>query len=328
MRDVIERQTAQLTRLVDDLLDMSRINRGLVELRKEPVALDEIIGRAIETTSALFEERGHQLDVDLPADPLRLEADPARLEQMLANLLNNAARYTEPGGRVWLSAARVGKEAVIRVEDTGIGIRPELLPHMFDLFTQGDRVAGTASAGLGIGLTLVRRLAELHGGSVSVSSPGPGRGSAFLVRLPLHDAVAMPARTASAASRLVGRPRRILVVDDNVDAAVSLALVMKAEGHHVETAHDGPAALEAARLLRPDVVFLDIGLPKGMDGYEVARRLRGDLGLTVVLMAALTGYGQEEDRQRSLAAGFDHHLVKPVDPNILIDMVSGLATPV
>jgi CheY-like chemotaxis protein len=325
MHDMIDRQVRQLTRLVDDLLDMSRINRGLVELRKEPVALSEVVARAIETTRPLFDERQHRLEVSLPSEPLTMDADPARLEQMLSNLLNNAARYTEPGGCVWLAVACEGGDAVLRVQDTGIGIRPELVPHLFDLFTQGDRVSGAASEGLGIGLTLVRRLAEMHGGSVSASSPGPGQGSAFVVRLPLRveePTLALPEQATPEAAP--AKSRRVLVVDDNIDAAVSLALVLRVAGHEVALAHDGPSALAVAGQQRFEAIFLDIGLPKGMDGYEVARRLREDIGLQGTMLAALTGYGQQEDRTHSQAAGFDYHFVKPVDTDVLIDVLASL----
>jgi CheY-like chemotaxis protein len=282
------------------------------------------VDQAVEAVRPLIDARGHELTVSLPAGPLWLEADPVRLEQILANLLTNAARYTEPGGRIALEGDRDADHLVLRVRDNGIGIAPEALPRIFGLFTQADTGANRSREGLGIGLALVRSLVELHGGSVSASSPGPGRGSEFVVRLSL---VAPPGGGRSDGGedgtipgpRADVRHRRVLVVDDQADAARSLARLLKAWGHEVYVAHDGPAALEAARVHTPELVLLDIGLP-GMDGHEVARRLRADErnGLQII---ALTGYGQEEDRSRSREAGFDDHLVKPVDPEDLRRML-------
>jgi signal transduction histidine kinase len=308
------RQVALMVRLIDDLLDVSRITRGKIELRKELVDVARVAADAVETARPLIQERRHHLETALPAEPLRLEADPARLAQVIANLLNNAAKYTEPGGRIRLAAERQDGEAVVRVRDTGIGVRPEMLPKIFDLFQQADRPEGRVSEGLGIGLTLVKRLVELHGGRVSAHSAGPGQGSEFVVRLPLPAAPGLvrapssrPTRGAAGAAG-----RRVLIVEDNADAADSLALLLRALGHEVRVVGDGPAALEAASSFRPDVALLDIGLPE-MDGYEVARRLRRDPALGDAVLVALSGYGQEEDRRRSHAAGFDVHLVKPVD---------------
>lgn len=316
MREVIQRQVAHMVRLVDDLLDVSRITRGKVQLQKESVDLAAAVEHAVESTRSFMEERGHRLSVTLPPEPVRLEADPARLEQILANLLNNAAKYTEPGGSIAVAAAREGEQAVVRVRDTGIGIRPEVLPRIFDLFQQADRVPGASPDGLGIGLTLVRRLAELHGGSVEAYSAGPGQGSEFIVRLP---ALRAPAETNDGQSlprpsAVGGRSFRVLVIDDNVDAAESLALVLRSAGHEVAVTHNGPSALATAPDFRPEVVFLDIGLPGGMDGYEVARHLRRQSGTRPILLVAVTGYGQEEDRQHAREAGFDRHVVKPADP--------------
>jgi PAS domain S-box-containing protein len=321
--DLIHRQVQQATRLVDDLLDIARIARGKVRLQKEAVELATIVARAVETSRPLVDARKHDLTVSLPAEPVRLEADPARLVQVLINLLNNAAKYTEQGGRIWLTAERKGSEVVLRVRDTGVGIPPDVLPHVFDLFTQEERSLGHSQGGLGIGLSLVRRLVEMHGGSVEATSLGVGRGSEFTVRVP-----ALPEAQGAEAKRKQGRAdgpagqppaRRVLVVDDNRDAAESLAILLQVKGHEVQTAHEGLAALEIARDFRPDIVLLDIGLP-GMDGYEVARRLRQEHGRQEVLVA-LTGYGTDEDHHRSREAGFDYHLAKPVELDALYQLL-------
>ncbi len=314
-RDVIDRQVGHMSRLVDDLLDISRITRGKVTLSKERIDLATVLGRAVETSRPLFDVRGHQLTVNLPPGAVRLEADPLRLAQVVSNLLNNAAKYTRPGGQVVLTAGPEGHQVVIRVKDTGVGIAPELLPHVFDLFVQGDRSLARSEGGLGIGLTLVKRLVEMHGGSVEVFSAGPGQGSEFTVRLPARDeTTASPAGGAAAPG--AASCRQILVVDDSVDATESLAMLLRTLGHEVRTAHDGSAALEVAATFRPDVVLLDIGLP-GMSGYEVARQLRQLPGWEDVFLAALTGYGQEEDRRQALEAGFDAHLIKPTSLDAL-----------
>jgi PAS domain S-box-containing protein len=313
-RDMIGRQVQQLTRLVDDLLDVSRITRGKIALRKEPVDLAAVVARAVETSRPLLDARGHELTLDLPREPLRVEADATRLAQVVSNLLNNAARYTEEGGHIRLSVEPGRGEAVVRVRDDGMGIPAELLPQVFELFTQGDRSLARSEGGLGIGLTLVKRLVELHGGRVEARSAGPGRGSEFIVRL--RTLAPQPKRDMEDGGRgpseVPPRPRRVLVVDDNEDAAESLALLLRARGHEIRTAHDGPSALSVAEDFRPEVVFLDIGLPR-MDGYEVARRLRVQPGREGLLLVALTGYGQDEDRRRAEEAGFDAHLVKPAD---------------
>ncbi|HXG08276.1 MAG TPA: MASE1 domain-containing protein [Gemmataceae bacterium] len=315
-REIIERQVRHMTRLVDDLLDVSRITRGQIKLQKEPTDLGAVTARAVETCRALIDARGHELTVELPTEPVWLEADPARLEQVICNLLTNAARYTEPHGRISVVVRQEGPEAELRVRDTGIGIRPEMLLRVFDLFAQADRSPDQAPEGLGIGLTLVRRLVELHGGRVTAASAGPGQGSEFVVRLPVLPGAAAPVEGRIAPSS-VGRRRRVLVVDDNVDAAESLAMLLRLEGHEVMVAHDGPAALAAAQVCRPEVVFLDIGLPQGMSGHEVALRLRELPGMEKAFLVAVTGFGQDEDRQRSHRAGFDLHLTKPVDPDEL-----------
>jgi CheY-like chemotaxis protein/two-component sensor histidine kinase len=302
-------------RLVDELLDVSRITRGKIELRRELVDLATAVRRAVDVQRALLDERGHRLRLSLPGEPLVLEADPTRLEQILSNLLSNAAKYTPGPGTIDFHVTREGAQAVIRVRDDGIGIRPEMLDRVFELFAQADRLPERVQEGLGIGLTLVRSLTGLHGGTVSASSDGPGRGSEFVVRLPCLPAQEKSARPVPRARTGAddARRRRVLVVDDNPDSAESLALLLQIEGHDVWTAHDGLSALAAAREHRPEVVLLDIGLPAGMDGYEVAQRMRPEAGLEDMLIVAVTGYGQAEDKRRAADAGFDGHLVKPVD---------------
>ena len=325
VREIAEGQVDHLTRLVDDLLDVSRINSGKIQLRKARVDLADAIRRAVDLSRPTIEALRHELTVTVARGPIFLEADSARLEQVFANLLNNAAKYTEPGGRIALEAGRDGDDAFVRVRDSGVGIAPELLPRVFDLFTQAERSLARSQGGLGIGLTLVRRLVELHDGSVSVSSPGIGRGSEFIVRLPLTPVLAEEARTDDGRDLLHEStdfgPLRILVVDDNIDGAVLLARLLELGGHRIALAHDGPSALELALAGPPDVILLDIGLP-GMDGYEVARRLRETDDPMPILLVALTGYGQEEDFRRSRDVGFDHHLVKPVDPDALLDLLA------
>jgi PAS domain S-box-containing protein len=321
--DMAQRQVRHMTRLIDDLLDVSRITRGKIQLRKELTDLGAVVSRAVETSRPLIESRRHELAVKLPQEPVRVQVDTTRLEQIVANLLNNAAKYTEPGGRIWVTAERSGNEAIISVGDTGIGIPTEMLPRIFDMFVQVDRSLDRAQGGLGIGLTLVKSLVEMHGGNVHVRSAGTGQGSEFIVRLPLPRGSEVQAPLpAPAVATANGKSRRVLVVDDNVDAARSLSMLLQAFGHEVCTAHDGQAALETAASFHPQVVLLDIGLPK-LDGYEVARRLRCQPGLEKALLVALTGYGQEGDRRRSEEAGMDWHLVKPVDPAELERILAG-----
>jgi CheY-like chemotaxis protein/anti-sigma regulatory factor (Ser/Thr protein kinase) len=312
-RDVIDRQVQHLSRLVDDLLDVSRAARGKVQLQKVPLELTSVVARAVETSRPLVEARRQHLAVELPDEPVRLEGDLTRLAQVLANLLNNAAKYTDEGGQIWLSAERAGGTVVLRVRDTGIGIATEVLPSVFDLFVQADRSLARSEGGLGIGLTLVKRLVELHGGTVEAHSEGPGRGSEFVVRLPALRG-ARPPQPRRGGGAGAGPPprRRVMVVDDNADAAASLALLLRLRGHEVATAADGLATLELARSFRPEVVLLDLGLP-GMDGYEVARRLRAEAELATVRFVAMTGHGHEEDRRRCREAGFAEHLMKPAD---------------
>lgn len=314
-RQVMVRQLEQMTRLVDDLLDLSRITRDKIELRKERTALTAVLASALETCRSVIEARGHKLEVDLPTEPVYVQADFTRLAQVFTNLLNNAAKYTPPNGQIWLKAERQGDEVLVRVRDSGIGIAADMLPRIFDMFTQVDSALTHAQGGLGIGLTLVKRLVGMHGGTVTAGSAGHGQGSEFVVRLPILGAGTPPPLLPSAGLDRDGFPGsscRILVVDDNKDSAESLALFLRLIGNTVEVAYDGPTALAAAVALRPDLILLDIGLP-GMDGYEVGRRLRQEPSLQHAVLVAQTGWGQAEDRRRTREAGFDHHLVKPVD---------------
>ncbi len=320
---VVGRQIRHLARLVDDLLDVSRFSHGHIELRKTAFELRRAVEGAVETARPLVEQRRHTLALSLADEPLWLEADVTRIEQVLSNLLHNAAKFTPPGGRIELTTRRDGGEVVIAVRDNGAGISPDLLPRIFDLFVQEERSLDRSYGGLGIGLTLVRSLVERHGGAVAAASAGPGRGSELTVRLPLHvppAETAEPAREEAAAAG-VAAAAHVLLVEDNLDAAEALGELLRMWGHTVHLAHDGASALEAARRRRPDVVLLDIGLP-GMDGYTVAEQLRAVPGHDGVKLVAVTGYGQESDRQRAALAGFDHHLVKPVDVERLRELLT------
>ena len=310
-RSVIERQVGQLTLLVDDLLEVSRITTGKILLNEERLTLSAIVDNAVETVRPLIDQRGHSLELSLQEQPIWLYADAARLEQIVVNLLTNAAKYTDQRGSIWLSIEQNGAEAVLRVRDSGVGIAPELLPRIFDIFSQAERSLARSQGGLGIGLCLVQRLVEMHRGTVQAYS-ALGQGSEFVVRLPVVPTPAPSAAVAAATATQSGGPLRVLVVDDNVDAAEMLALLLQASGHDVRMAHDGLATMQAALEYRPNVVLLDIGLP-GMDGFEVAKQLRKQAALGDVVLVALTGYGEAVARQRSLEAGFDHHLVKPAD---------------
>jgi signal transduction histidine kinase/ActR/RegA family two-component response regulator len=313
-REVVERQVHHMRRLVDDLLDVSRVTRGKIHLQKHPLDLVVAVGRALEVVRPYIKERGHTLCAELPPGQVWTEADPVRFEQVLTNLLHNAAKYSEPGGRITLTLAREAGEAVVRVADTGTGIPADALPHLFEPFMQVARTLDRAQGGLGLGLTLVKRLVEMHGGRVEAASEGVGRGSVFTVRLPLLPEARVPVAPEDTRPEpeVLDASRRVLVVDDNVDAAELLAEVLELDGHEVVVAHDGLAALERVGSFAPEVVFLDIGLP-GLDGYEVARRVRQRPGGKALKLVALTGYGQASDRQRSREAGFDVHLVKPVE---------------
>jgi signal transduction histidine kinase len=327
-RDVIGRQIEQLTRLVDDLMDISRITRGSIKLERKPVDVATVVKRAIETQRPAVDHRRQRLSVSLPAVPLTVEGDLTRLTEAVGNLLNNAAKYTDEGGRIAVSAAAEDGQAVIRVRDSGVGIPPELLPSVFEMFTQIDQTLHRAQGGLGIGLALVRELAEMHGGRVEGHSEGLERGSEFVLRLPLRPDLApgVEAGEPEPASVPSLQHRRILVVDDNHDAAQSLAVMLRMSGGEVRTAHDGVQALAVAEQFRPDLVLLDIGMP-GMNGFDVARSIRARPWGSRVTLVAQTGWGQDEDRRRAREAGFDIHLTKPVDQVALMRLVPPLPGP-
>jgi signal transduction histidine kinase len=327
---VIDRQTRQMTRLIDDLLDIARITSNKLELRKERIELREVLKAAVETSKPLMVQRGHELIVETDDEPIYLDGDLIRLAQVISNLLNNAAKYTEIGGRIWLTAARQESSVVITVRDTGIGIAPEVLSRIFEMFTQVGRAMGGSQGGLGIGLTLVRRLVQMHGGVISVHSDGHGKGSEFVISLPLYERQA-PSEVSSAALEPSGTPAlksgpiRILVVDDNRDSADSLGLLLELVGNEVRVVHDGQAAVDAANEFQPNVVLLDIGLPT-LNGYEAARKIREQAWSKQVVLIAVTGWGEDVDRQRSKQAGFDHHLVKPVDLDALTALLATVET--
>jgi signal transduction histidine kinase/CheY-like chemotaxis protein len=307
---IIERQLGQLVHLVDDLLEVTRISTGKIHLQREQLDMRAIVECSVETVRLLIEQRRHVLTVHLPPSPIWIDGDSTRLEQVVVNLLNNAAKYTDDGGQIGLSLQQVGNEAVLQVRDSGVGIAPELMPHIFDLFTQADRSLARSQGGLGIGLSLVQRLVEMHGGKVTASSV-VGQGSEFIVRLPVAlTAEPRPPSPPTEKTQSAGSSLRVLVVDDNVDMVTSLAMLLRESGHDVRTAPDGSTALEAALAYRPDVALLDLGLP-GLNGFEIAKRMRQQPILQKVVLVAMTGYGKESDRQRSREAGFDHYLVKP-----------------
>lgn len=312
--NIIERQVRQMVRLVDDLLDISRITKGKLRLNKERVELRVIANRAAESARPAIDCRKHEFSMSLPTEPIWVEADPARLEQIIVNLLNNAAKYTDPGGLIRLSLQRAGDEAVLKVWDNGLGIRPELLPRIFDLFTQVDATLSRSHGGLGVGLALVRTLVEMHDGRVQASSTGLGEGSEFTVILPALAGI--PKREGKVLierATPLGPRLRVLIVEDNIDAGDSLSLLLRLDGHEVQVARSGPSALEMAPAFQPQAVLLDIGLP-GMDGYQVAQRLREKPEFKDVVLCALTGHTPSEaDRDRPHQAGFDHHFIKPVN---------------
>jgi signal transduction histidine kinase/ActR/RegA family two-component response regulator len=354
-RDVVEHQLMQLKQLVDDLLEVSRVASGKIRLDREPVDVATIVAFAVETSRPTIDAHRHRLSIALPSKPVIVEADPNRMAQVLANLLNNAAKYTEDGGQIRLAVAREGDRVALRVRDNGVGIPREMLPRIFDLFAQSDQSLDRSQGGLGLGLTLVRSLVELHGGSVEAHSEGPGQGSEFIVRLPLMtraNAGARPGPDADAppagfVERPARRPepawavdedarstpgpgakvprRRVLVVDDSDSSAQSMAMILKLEGYEVQVAYDGETALELVRTFHPEAVLTDIGLPR-LDGHELARRIRRDPDLSagIALLAAVTGHAEPEARRRSREAGFDRHLVKPVDPEAVLALLASL----
>jgi PAS domain S-box-containing protein len=317
-RTILERQVAQLTRLVGDLMEVSRVATGQLRLHLESLDLRGIVTVAVEATRAAIDRRGHELAVDLPPQPVWLQADPARLEQVIVNLLDNAAKYTEPRGHIWLSLDTEDGAAVLRVRDSGVGIAETVLPRVFDLFTQADRTLDHSAGGLGIGLSLVRALVELHHGKVEASSAGPGQGSAFVVRLPISEPGRRGGSLPEGASRDAAAGMAVLVVDDDVDAADSLALLLRMSGYEARVAYSGTTALQTAVEHCPEAVILDLSLPE-MDGYELGRRLRQHPQLAAVRLIALTGHGQQEDLDRSRVEGFEAHLVKPVELRQLLD---------
>jgi signal transduction histidine kinase/ActR/RegA family two-component response regulator len=320
IHEMMERQVNHLVRLVDDLLEVSRINRGTFALRRERIEVGAVVRNALDTSGPLIQGARHHLHVTLSDEPLWIEGDAVRVAQVLSNLLNNAARYTSPGGNIWVTALSDGDAVVVTVRDDGAGIEPQALPRIFEMFNRGDRPSG--ETGLGIGLALARRVAEMHGGTVTARSEGPGRGSEFAVRLPAAT-LATEAPVPPAEGQRTLRQRRIMVVDDNAEAADSLAMLLEFLGADVRVARDGPSAVEAFATYDPAAVLLDIGMP-GMDGYEVARQLRSRFADRRTLLVALTGWGQEEDRRRAREAGFDHHLIKPADLDTLQRLLASL----
>jgi signal transduction histidine kinase len=318
--DVVERQVRHLARLIDDLLDISRITSGKVRLRKEFIDAGTVLDQAVESARPLIDQRRHTLTVSIERGELPLHVDATRVGQIVLNLLTNAAKYTGDGGAIRLTARREGQRVAVSVRDNGMGIPPEKLPEMFRLFAQGDRSLARSEGGLGIGLTVVQKLAEMHGGTIEARSDGSGRGSEFVLRLPLARKPRVAQPEVQRGEFAVGKGSRILVVDDNVDTALGMVRLLKMLGNEVIAVHSGPAAVEAARTFRPDFVLLDIGLP-GMDGYQVASALRGDEAFKEAVIIAVSGYGQEEDRRRAQAAGFDHHMVKPVDFDSLVALL-------
>jgi two-component system CheB/CheR fusion protein len=317
---IIRRQTSHLSRLVDDLLDVARVTSGKIGLQAQPVDLHELAGRCLDTLAHAGRTREHR--VTLQGGPVHVVGDVARLEQVVNNLVDNALKYTPAGGDVSVATERAGDEAVLRVRDTGRGIAADVLARVFDLFVQEPQTLDRTRGGLGLGLTLVKRLVELHGGSVSAWSDGPGRGSEFVVRLPARSAAGAPAPAAGPGGRTApAAPRRVLIVEDGDDARESLRLLLENAGHVVETAEDGPTGLSKLQAFHPEVALIDVGLP-GLDGYALARLAREHPETSDIRLVAVTGYGQAEDRRRALAAGFDLHLTKPVDPATLRDLLA------
>jgi len=323
--DIVERQTRQLTRIVDDLLDVSRVTRGKVVLQKQPLSIAAMVADAIEISNPLITALNHRMDISLPPNDLFVDGDAARLSQVLANVLNNAARYTEDGGDIWLSVSQTGAEVLISVRDTGIGMPSELLTEIFNIFTQSERSIDRSQGGLGIGLTIARSIIVLHGGRIEARSQGPGHGSEFVIHLPLLEQ--QPSANAQQEISFTTEKtiRRILVVDDNRDAADGMAMLLDISGHITKTAYDGLEAIAAAESFKPELVLLDIGLPH-MDGYAVAKHLRQQASSRDIVLAALTGYGDDDDRRRSREAGFNYHFVKPMEFAILNELLEQMDT--
>ena len=321
--ELMSRQLTHLIRLVDDLLDISRIINGKIGLHKQPVELSTIITRAVEEVQSMVDARGHELMIALPAKSIIVDGDVVRLAQVFSNILANAAKYSANPAQIWLAAERTDEKVIIRIKDNGMGIAADFMPKIFDLFVQADNSLERKQGGLGIGLTLVKRIIELHGGQVHASSGGLGKGSEFVIELPLSAEIAATKSSAKRSEQQTpsGPRRKILVIDDNVDAATTVAKLLTVWGHDVQVAFDGNAALAMVRSFRPEIMLLDIGLP-GMSGYEVAKQIRSDASFEKMKIAALTGYGQSEDRERSFAVGCDFHVTKPLDPDILAALVS------
>lgn len=320
----IERQVRQMARLIDDLVDVARMSSNRFELRKERVDLAVVLRLAVETSGSLLRAGGQEFTTVLPEESIHLDADPIRLAQAVSNCLNNAAKFTDRGGHIWLIAERADGGAVITVRDTGVGISRTMLPHVFEMFAQGDQTRARTLGGLGIGLTLVKRLVEMHGGTVAAESAGPGMGSAFVIRLPaLLESTDCPQPQAEGPVHMSPPSLRILIVDDNRDAADSLAMLLRTTGNDIRTAYDGLEAVQVASEFRPEVVLLDIGLPK-IDGHEVAQRIRQETWGRQMCLIAVTGWSDETDRARSRAAGFDYHLVKPLDTGHLVQLLGSV----
>jgi two-component system, chemotaxis family, CheB/CheR fusion protein len=326
-QSIMERQLQKMVRLVDELLDVARITRGVISLKKDQLDLGQLLSQSIDGARHQFDERRHEITLSLPPENVFVEGDAIRLEQVFSNLLGNAAKYTEPGGRITVTLEAEAGNALIRVTDSGIGISSEILPYIFDLFVQAERPLDRKQSGLGLGLTLVRRLVEWQGGTVEAKSQGLNKGSEFIVRLPTISgpALAIQPKPAAAPEKALRAWHRILVVDDNIDVIKSTKMLLELWGHEIQTSMDGLSGIKAAQLFKPEVILLDIGLP-GIDGYEVARRLRQLPGTKGVLLIALSGYGQTEDLRKSREAGFDHHLVKPADIDQLEALISGWPT--
>ena len=328
-RDIAERQLRNMARLLDDLLDVSRVREGRIELRMETLDVRSVMRSAAQAAGPLIESRNHTLTVVDPESEILVRADPVRLEQVLGNLLNNAAKYTDPGGQIHMSAEKIAGEAVIRVRDSGVGIEPLMIPRVFDLFVQAERRTELSAGGVGIGLSVVKKLVELHGGHVEAISAGAGRGSEFIVGLPAVER--RPGERVSTdvqarPSPLARAPLRVLLVDDNADSADGLAMLLELQGHETRVAYDGESALETARSFRPHAALLDIGMPS-MDGYELARRLRAAPETKETMLVAMTGWGQEEDQRKGREAGFAHHLVKPFEPSAIEKVLADVRPP-